>query len=94
MSERCIIEDTLRIGDYVLIEAGCSIRAKEVGDDCVIECAVVLEEGSIVGNGCRICAGERIGRNQVVPDGTVVFGNGQRRVDRTDQVSTFLDGLC
>lgn len=77
----------MRIGDYVLIEAGCSIRAKQVGDDCVIESAVVLEEDSVVGNGCRICAGERIGRGQVVPDGTVVFGNGQQRVDRSDQKS-------
>jgi carbonic anhydrase/acetyltransferase-like protein (isoleucine patch superfamily) len=71
-----------------LIEAGCRISAKEIGDDCVIESAVVLDEGSVIGNGCRICAGERIGRNELVPDGTVVFGNGRRRADKTDQVPT------
>lgn len=88
VSERCVIEETLRIGDYVIIEAGCRISAREIGDDCVIESAVVLEEGSIIGSGCRICAGERIGAGQVVPDGTVVFGNGRMRIDRTDQVSS------
>lgn len=88
MSERCVIEETLRIGDYVIIEAGCRISAKEIGDDCVIESAVVLDEGSVIGNGCRICAGERIGPGQVVPDGTVVFSNGQMRIDRTDQVKS------
>ena len=91
VSERCVIEETLRIGDYVLIEAGCRIAAKEIGDDCVIESAVILEEGSVIGNGCRICAGERISRNQAVTDGTVIFGNGQRRPDKTDLVFSLLE---
>lgn len=72
----------------MIIEAGCTISAQEIGDDCVIESAVVLDEGSVIGNGCRICAGERIGPGQVVPDGTVVFGNGQMRIDKTDQVNS------
>jgi len=70
----------------VLIEAGCKIASKEIGDDCVIESAVLLGEGSVLGNNCRICAGEIIAPNEVISFGTVVFGNGRRRTDKTEQV--------
>ena len=86
ISEKCVIDETLRIGDYVLIDAGCTISAKEIGDDCVIESAAVLGERSVIGNNCRICAGEVIGPDEVIPDGTVVYGGGWRRKDRSDQV--------
>lgn len=86
VNEKCVIEETVRIGDYVLIDAGCTITAKEIGDDCIIESAVTLGEGSIIGNNCRICAGESIAAGEVVPDGTVVFGGGRRRKVRVDQV--------
>jgi dynactin 6 len=86
VSENCIINETLRIGDYVLVEAGCNIAAREIGDDVVIESGAEVGERSVIGNNCRICAGETIRANEVVPDGTVVFGNGRRRVDKTDQV--------
>jgi dynactin-6 len=86
ISERCIVEETLRIGDYVLIEAGCRVAAREIGDDTVIESSVVLGERSVVGSGCKICAGEVIASDEIVPDGTVVFGNGRRRMDKTDKV--------
>jgi UDP-3-O-[3-hydroxymyristoyl] glucosamine N-acyltransferase len=81
-----VVTETSRIGDYVLIEAGCQIAAKEIGDDTIIESAVVLRQGSVIGNSCRICAGEIIGEDEVIPDGTVVFANGRRRRDATDQV--------
>jgi UDP-3-O-[3-hydroxymyristoyl] glucosamine N-acyltransferase len=81
-----VVTETSRIGDYVLIEAGCQIAAKEIGDDTIIESAVVLGQGSVIGNRCRICAGETIGEDEVIPDGTVVFANGRRRRDGTDQV--------
>jgi dynactin 6 len=86
ISEKTIVEGTVRIGDYVLIEAGCSIAAKDIGDDCVIEIAVVLEEGCVIGNKCHICAGERIAAGEVIPDETVVFGGGRRRQNKSDQV--------
>lgn len=86
LGEKSVIDRTLRIGDYTLIEAGCQISAKEIGDDCVIESGVTLCEGSIIGNNCRICAGETVGPGEMVPDGTVVFSNGQSRVDNTDSV--------
>lgn len=86
ISEKCVIDETRRIGDYVLIEAGCTISAKEIGDDCVIESVAVLGERSVIGNNCRICAGEVIGPDEVIPDGTVVYGGGWRRKDRSDQV--------
>jgi UDP-3-O-[3-hydroxymyristoyl] glucosamine N-acyltransferase len=86
ISERSVVTETIRIGDYVLIEAGCQIAAKEIGDDTVIESAAVLGERSAIGNNCRICAGEIIGEDEVIPDATVVFGNGRRRKDTTDQV--------
>ena len=86
ISERTVVTETSRIGDYVLIEAGCHIAAKEIGDDTIIESAVVLGKRSVIGSSCRICAGETIGKDEVVPDGTVVFANGRRRRDATDQV--------
>jgi dynactin 6 len=89
-----VIEGTARIGDYVLIEAGCQISAVEIGDDCVIENAVVLGEGCVVGAGCRICAGEIIEAGQVVPAGTIVFSNGRRRTDNTEQVPRTRRPIC
>ena len=86
VGENCVIDGTTRIGDYVLIEAGCRISAGEIGDDCVIENAVVLGEGAVVGANCRICAGEVIEAGQVVPPGTIVFSNGRQRKDKTEQV--------
>ena len=87
ISENCVIEDSaLKIGDYVLVEAGCKIAAREIGDDCVIESAAVLGEGSVIGDNCRICAGEIIASNDIIPPGTVVFGNGRRRADKSEQV--------
>jgi len=86
VGENCVIDGTTRIGDYVLIEAGCRISAEEIGDDCVIEDAVVLGEGAVVGADCRICAGEVIEAGQVVPPGTIVFSNGRRRKIKTEQV--------
>jgi len=86
ISEKCIIEETTRIGDYVLVEAGCSIAAREIGDDCVIESAVVLQKGCIIGSNCRVCAGEIVRSDEVIPDNTVIFGNGRRRKEKSDQV--------
>ena len=86
IGEKTIVDKTLRIGDYTLIEAGCQITAKEIGDDCVIEGGVIIREGAVIGNNCRICAGEVIRRDETIPDGTVVFGDGRWRVDRTDSV--------
>src|SRR5271155_164885 len=86
ISEKCVIEETTRIGDHVLVEAGCSIAAREIGDDCVIESAVVLQKGCIIGNNCRVCAGEIVRADEVIPDNTVIFGNGKRRKENSDQV--------
>ena len=93
ISERCVIEETTRIGDYVLVEAGCNIAAREIGDDCVIESAVVLEKGCVIGINCRVCAGETVRADQVVPDNTVIFGSGRRRRENGDQVRSLFDVL-
>ena len=92
ISEKCVIHDTSRIGDFVLIEAGCEVSAKEIGDGSIIETGVVLGEGSVIGKNCRIGAGETVAPDEVVPDATVIFGNGRRRRDHTDQVR--LDWTC
>ena len=89
VGERTAIDQTLRIGDYTLIEAGCQIAAKEIGDDCVIESGVILGEGSMIGNNCRICAGEVIKPGQSIVEGTVVFGDGRRRINKTNPVIDF-----
>src|SRR5271170_7919692 len=73
ISEKCVVEETVRIGDYVLVEAGCSIAAREIGDDCVIESAVVLQKGCIIGNNCRVCAWETVSEDEVILDNTVIF---------------------
>ena len=86
ISEKCVVEETVRIGDYVLVEAGCMVAAKEIGDDCVIESSVVLQKGCVIGNKCHICAGETVHADEVIPDYTVIFGDGRRRKETTDQV--------
>jgi dynactin 6 len=86
VGEKTVIEGTERIGDYTLIEAGCEISAREIGDDCVIESGVIIREGAVIGNNCRLCAGEVIGPGERIPDSTVVFGDGRQRVDKTDSV--------
>jgi dynactin 6 len=88
VGENCVIEGTARIGDYVLVEAGCRISAGEIGDDVIIENGAVLDEACVIGTNSRICAGEVIEAGQVVPPGTIVFGNGKRRPEKSEQVHT------
>jgi dynactin 6 len=87
ISEKCIVRETTRIGDFVLIEAGCEVFAKEIGDGTTLESGVVLGDRCVIGKNCRIGAGETVGADEIIPDGMVIFGNGRRRIDKSDQVA-------
>ncbi|CAJ2504997.1 Uu.00g123910.m01.CDS01 [Anthostomella pinea] len=72
------------IGDYATLEVGAVVEAG----------GTVVGEGCVVGIGCRIGSGAKLGKHctltplseiqpgEEVPDFTVVYSNGTRRLDR------------
>ncbi|OTB13319.1 hypothetical protein K445DRAFT_64828 [Daldinia sp. EC12] len=77
--------DGVVISDYANIEVGAVIESG----------GTLIGEGSLVGVGCRVGKGARLGRKhctltphsivkpwEIVPDFTVVYSNGTRRIDK------------
>ena len=71
------------IGDYVNIETGATVEAKSVGDGTTVEVSAVVKKGAVLGKWCKVAVLERVEADQVLEDYTVVYGDGQRRVDKT-----------
>lgn len=71
------------IGDYVNIESGALVEAKSVGDGSTVEVNAMIREGAVLGECCKVAALERVEAGEELGDFTVVYGDGQRRVDKT-----------
>ncbi|KAF4466273.1 dynactin 6 [Fusarium albosuccineum] len=70
----------IALADYVTIEAGSIIEAggTEIGEGSLIQA------GANIGSGCRIGKMSSLVPGTILPDNTVVFSNGTRRVDRRE----------
>ncbi|EGP88808.1 uncharacterized protein MYCGRDRAFT_38720 [Zymoseptoria tritici IPO323] len=71
------------IGDNVTIGPATHITGANIGEGSVIEGRVTIAEGAVLGKFCKITAGEVVHPGEVLPDFTVVYGDGKRKVNRT-----------
>ncbi|TKA38341.1 hypothetical protein B0A54_10632 [Friedmanniomyces endolithicus] len=71
------------IGDYVNIETGAVVEARSVGDGTTVEVNAVVGKGAVLGKWCTVAPLERVEAGEELEDFTVVYGDGQRRVDKT-----------
>ncbi|WPH02227.1 Hypothetical protein R9X50_00508300 [Acrodontium crateriforme] len=76
-------EGDIVIGDYVHIDAGTRIEASRIGDGSSIEVNSVIGKGAVVGKDCKVTALNVVNEGEELPDFTVVFCDGQRRIDQT-----------
>ncbi|KAE9373454.1 trimeric LpxA-like protein [Stipitochalara longipes BDJ] len=69
------------IENSVVIEVGAVVEAKTVGEGTVIEVQAKIGKGAVLGKHCKIGPLCEINEGEVVPDFTVVYGTGMRRLD-------------
>ncbi|KAH6680715.1 trimeric LpxA-like protein [Halenospora varia] len=75
--------DGVLIENGVVVEVGAVIEARHIGEGCVVEVNARIGKGAVLGKHCKIGPLCDIADGEVVPDYTVVFGSGMRRVDRS-----------
>ncbi|KAK3110394.1 hypothetical protein LTR53_015362 [Teratosphaeriaceae sp. CCFEE 6253] len=71
------------IGDFAVVETGAVVEAKSIGDATTIEVKSVVGKGAVLGKWCKVAPLERVEGGEELADFTVVYGGGQRRVDKT-----------
>lgn len=76
-------EGAVVVGTNVSIETGAVVQAKNVGDGSIVETSSKLGVGAVLGRHCKVTASQEVRAGEVLPDFTVVYGDNQRRVDRT-----------
>ncbi|KAF3018464.1 hypothetical protein E8E14_007969 [Neopestalotiopsis sp. 37M] len=72
--------------DFVTIEVSAVIESGEttIGEGTVIGIGAKIGRGAKIGKHCTITAKSIIQPGETVPDNTVVYANGSRRLDRRD----------
>jgi len=71
------------IDNGVVIEVGASVEAKRVGTGCVIEINAKVGKGAVLGKHCKIGPSCQVADGEILPDFTVVYGDGLQRVDNS-----------
>lgn len=89
ISERSIIgltspspsQDSVTLADSVIVEIGATVEGISIGEGTIIETHAHIHPGARVGRFCRIGAYCEVLPGEVVPDRTVMFGEGLTRID-------------
>ncbi|RFU28863.1 hypothetical protein B7463_g7499, partial [Scytalidium lignicola] len=76
-------EQGVVIGDFVVVESGAVVEAKKIGDGSLIEINAKVGKGAVLGKHCKIGPLCEVAEGEVLPDYTVVYGNGMRRIDNS-----------
>lgn len=69
------------IENGVVVEVGAVVEAKTVGEGSVIEVQAKIGKGAVLGKHCKIGPLCEVADGEIVPDFTIVYGNGMRRLD-------------
>lgn len=77
----------MHLEDSVVIETGAKIEPCTIGEGTYIGINARIGRGAVIGRNCKIGAWCHVLDGEVVPDATIVYGTGQRRVDRHGLVS-------
>ncbi|KAI9151942.1 Dynactin subunit 6 [Paramyrothecium foliicola] len=72
------------LGDYVVVEVGSIIESgdTQIGDGTTIQVGSRIGSGAKIGKNCTISHMSMIAPGEVLPDSTVVYSNGTRRLDK------------
>jgi len=85
INERTLIaapnEAGITIEDGVVVETNAVVEASTVGEGVGIEVGVRIGKGAIVGRNSKLCPLTRVENNEEIPENTIIYGSGQRRVD-------------
>ncbi|KAI9745557.1 MAG: hypothetical protein M1818_001091 [Claussenomyces sp. TS43310] len=71
------------IEDGVVLEVGSVVEARRVGKGSLIEINANIGKGAIIGKHCTIGPLCSVGEGEVLPDYTVIYGAGIRRIDKS-----------
>lgn len=76
-------EGNVVLGRHVSVESGAEVLAQHVGEATEVGVHAKIGAGATVGRFCRLTPTEVVLAGELVEDFTVVFGDGQRRRDKT-----------
>ncbi|KAG0648724.1 Dynactin subunit 6 [Hyphodiscus hymeniophilus] len=65
----------------VIVEVGAVVEAKRIGEGSVIEVNAKIGKGVVIGKHCKIGSMCEVADGEVIPDFTVIYSNGLRRID-------------
>ncbi|RAL68677.1 hypothetical protein DID88_007385 [Monilinia fructigena] len=71
------------IENGVTIETGAVVEAKLVGQGSIIEINAKVGRGAVIGKHCKIGPMCEVAEDEIIPDFTVIYGNGLRRIDNS-----------
>jgi len=71
------------IENCVIIETGAIVEAKLVGEGSLIEVNAKVGRGAVIGKHCKIGPMCEVAEDEVIPDYTVIYGDGLRRIDKS-----------
>ncbi|KAL8928938.1 MAG: hypothetical protein Q9172_000690 [Xanthocarpia lactea] len=71
------------LSDHIVIEPKAQVEASQIGEGTVVETGARIGRGAVVGKYCTIGALCSVGPYEDVPDHTVIYGNDERRIDRS-----------
>ncbi|KAI6322321.1 hypothetical protein MCOR29_004826 [Pyricularia oryzae] len=77
-------EGSVTLGDYVTVEAAANIECggTMVGEGTVVGVGCKIGSGAFIGKYCTLTPRSVIAPKERIPDGTVVYSNGMRRLDK------------
>ncbi|EKD14811.1 transferase hexapeptide domain protein [Drepanopeziza brunnea f. sp. 'multigermtubi' MB_m1] len=67
--------------DGVVVELGAVVEARRIGEGTVIEVNAKVGKGAMLGKHCKIGPLCEVTDGEVLPDYTVLYGDGMRRLD-------------
>jgi len=68
------LEESLEIGNHVLVGHGAVVHCKSIGNNTLIGINATVLHGANIGNNCIIAAGSLVPPNKEIPDNSVVMG--------------------
>lgn len=87
VSEQAVVggNGDVELGEGVDVQTGAQVAAKCIGEWSTIEVNAKVGELAVVGKHCKIAPLEEVKSGERLEDFTALFGDGQRRVDKTMQ---------
>ncbi|CAL3969146.1 hypothetical protein PZA11_006224 [Diplocarpon coronariae] len=110
VGSNCIISERSQIGlqsdppgdeeygvileNAVVIEVGATIEARRVGEGTVVENNARVGKGAVIGKHCKVGPLCEVAEYEFLPDYTVIYGNGMRRLDTSGVESLKLKNIA